>query len=614
MTLVLNRHPGSGAMHPARSLPEFRRRSLLPLYPPLFMRAAALFLLVLLPPLASAQIAIDSARTLPLGTVVTVSGYVTVGNEFGGPIYFQDGTAGLAAFYTPLHGAVQRGDSLVITGPLSEFQASTGQPGTGLFQISGQNVQYTAFPEVDKPQTPRVVTVADIGEALEGQLVLVRDATINFTGSFQANTNYALSDATGQTQLRIDNTTNLVGAAAPQGPTNVIGVVSQFRGTYQILPRDVDDLGVDGFTIPGEDLSRDLTFEVGTWNLRWFGDPNQYPDDDALQFQNVLRVLRTMDLDVIGLQEVSNPAVFAQLVDSLDGYKGILAPISQTQKTAILYKTATVDSVGAGFYLASGDWASGRYPYAFSFDATLGGRTERFLLLNLHAKATISGTASNDYVRRLADAQQLKDELDRRHPNTAVIVVGDFNDDVDVSTVQNRPSPYAAFVADADDYRFLTASLSARGFSSISGGQMIDHILVTDEVLPFYFAGTERVENPSYIGSYLSTTSDHYPVWVRFDIAEVTPVAASEAPDALALQVLPNPSAGAATLVVRGEAGGVAAVKVFDVLGRRVLSEEIVLAASFTRLPLDVPDAAGLYFVQVTTPTSRAVTRWVVAR
>ncbi len=577
----------------------------------MYRSTAFLLFCLCLAPAVNAQISLDSARTLPKNTRVTVTGFVTVANEFGGPLYFQDATAGLAVYKTDLHAAAQIGDSIVVTGPLGEFGATNGQPGTGLLEVTGTGITYEVFNNVNRPQTPRVVTLADLGEALEGQLLRVQNVTIDHEGAFSQNTSYPITDASGAATLYIDNDTDLVGASAPGGAIDLVGVLGQYRGTYQLLPRSTADLGVEPYVIPGEEVSRDATLEVGTWNIRWFGSPNERPDDDALQLQNAARVLREMQLDVVGLQEISNPTLFRQLVDSLDGYRGILAPISQTQKTAILYRTATIDSVSAGFYFTSGDWASGRYPYAFTFDATIGEKTRRFTLLNLHAKATLSATRLQDYSRRQADAAQLKAQLDARNPDDNLIVVGDFNDDVDRSVVNDQPSPYASFVADSAHYRFLTASLSERGFQSISGGQMFDHILVSDEVLRPYFEGTERVENPLYIGSYLSTTSDHYPVWVRFDFDTNTRATASEAPSAQALGTpYPSPTRGQTRIPFHLDASGPAEIAVFDLLGRRVATvQNAALPAGGHVADYDASALApGLYLVRLTTANATAST------
>ena len=53
-----------------------------------------------------------------------------------------------------------------------------------------------------------------------------------------------------------------------------------------------------------------------------------------------------------------------------------------------------------------------------------------------------------------------------------VAVLGDWNDDVDVSIVSGFPTPYTNFNADPGTFRFLTAPLSAAGISSTVTGPL----------------------------------------------------------------------------------------------------------------------------------------------
>jgi endonuclease/exonuclease/phosphatase family metal-dependent hydrolase/uncharacterized protein YdeI (BOF family) len=528
-------------------------------------------------------ISIAAARALPLGSVVTVGGRITVSNQFGGPAYFQDATGGMAAFIPALHSQAQLGDSVIITGATTEFGASSGQPGTGLFQIATVGSITPTFQIIPGGQIlvqPRVVTISQINEALEGTLVVVEDATIRQLNStatpfaFQGNTNYRFTDATGEIQLRIDNdVTSLIGATAPVNPVTVTGVVSEFRGTRQILPRFVQDIpGVITFVIPYENVPRSLTFETVTWNIEWFGSPTNGPQDRDLQLRNAARVIRTIDADLYALQEISDNAYFRGLLDTLGpGWKGFVAPIVQTQRTAYIYKTATIDSISAGFTFTTGDWANGRWPYEFVFDATVSGITRRIHAVNIHGKAT-QNNPIDDYNRRLADSQQLKAWADANRPSQNLIILGDYNDDVDVSTVNNLPSPYANFVNDSLRYKVVTKSLSLRRLQSHTTGEMIDHIMISNELYGVHMDSTERVENPSYIGSYLSTTSDHYPVWTRFDFRRLSSTERSNtAPATFALeQNYPNPFNPTTTISYEIASMSDVKLDVFDVLGRTV--------------------------------------------
>jgi endonuclease/exonuclease/phosphatase family metal-dependent hydrolase len=573
-------------------------------------------------------IPIAQARNLPLGTMVTVSGWITVGNQLGGPAYFQDGTAGLAAFWPDLHAAVQDGDSVVVSGPLGEFGNSTGVTGDGLRQISvptgsSDVITFTVHPAGRRVQTPRTITLNEMNSGLyEGQLVEIENLTISalnqtapFTGAFQANVNYTIRNTAGQVgQLRIDNNTNLVNATAPSGPVNIVGVIGRFAGTYQIFPRSSADIEVDIFEIPYEDVPKSKTFDAVTWNIEWFGASGNGPADLELQFTNVLRVIRTIDADLYALQEISNVAQFQRLVDSLDGFRGFIAPYSQAQKTAYLYKTSTIDSLNAGYATTSGQWGGGRFPFFFLFNATIDGRRERVRAINIHAKAFAT---QSDYNERLSDSQILKGVMDELYATQNTILLGDFNDDVTVSTFNRQISPYANFVQDPN-YKVITKSLSDRGQTSYSSLSNIDHILANSQMARFHLDGTERIENVSYVGSYLSTTSDHFPVWTRFAFNPVT-----SADDAAVLpggfELLPNypnPFNPSTVIGFRLSVFGEARLSVYDVLGREVaVLVDGVMSAGSHQATFDASGlSSGIYIVRLSTPQGSQTRRMMLVK
>ncbi|HKL14471.1 MAG TPA: hypothetical protein VJ915_02490, partial [Balneolaceae bacterium] len=106
---------------------------------------------------------IAEARGLEFGTRVTVAGRVTVGDEFSGPSFLQDQTAGIAVFWNPLHSAVQRGDSVIVTGPITEFNPIGGTPGDFLLQIAEyQNDDDITFEVINTTPAevePKVITL-----------------------------------------------------------------------------------------------------------------------------------------------------------------------------------------------------------------------------------------------------------------------------------------------------------------------------------------------------------------------------------------------------------------------------------------------------------------------
>lgn len=564
---------------------------------------------------------IREAKKQSFGTVISVAGRVSVANEFGGPLYLQDETGGIAVFDPTLHAAVAIGDSIAVTGPYTEF-GNGGTPGEGLGQISGQGVAWEIISTDKRVPVPKTITIADINEEREGELVRVLAVQIGgATGNpraFQPNKNYDMSDASGTAQLRIDNTTNLVGATIPEGNITITGVVGQYLGTHQLLPRFTGDVGADQQSNPGDTVPKDKTFDMATWNLKWFGDPNNEPTDDTLQLRNVIRVIDSLDADIIGLQEVVSAEYFQAILDSLPRYGGLFSyRIGQPQKLAWLFKQETVDSIGSAHVLQyPGTWGNGRYPLYFVFDATVQGVTKRMHAFLIHAKAT-GDKPADDYQQRDNDARALYNFINTSHTDDNVVVLGDFNDDVDVSTYNNQPSPYKNFVDDTQHYTVITKSLSDRGVSSYTKGNvMLDHIIVSNELSSLVFTGAEKIENPSYIGSYISTTSDHYPVLARLFLQGTTSVAnSSVATNNTSLLVTPNPVGSQATIEYSLTETGRVRLDILDAAGR-ILATVVNAVVPVGRHIVSMPSlpAAGVYYCRLHTRNGIITTPVVFVR
>lgn len=272
------------------------------------------------------------------------------------------------------------------------------------------------------------------------------------------------------------------------------------------------------------------TFDVGTWNVLWFGDVGNGPRDEALQLRRVRDVINGADLDLWGVQEVVEQAHFASLLAQLPGYAGFLANdpsvangpahysdfSNREQKVGLIYRTSVVQVLGAKVVLTEKDHEfAGRPPLEVRVRLTLGGATRDGVVLVLHAKAD---TAEASWLRRKAGSEALQAYLDAAWPDVPVWVLGDFNDDVDTSISLGRPSPYANLVAQGPRWVFPTAALSAAGISTTTGySDAIDHILASDEAMAGYAASSaEAYRVDSFIPSYNTTTSDHFPVLARF--------------------------------------------------------------------------------------------------
>ena len=269
------------------------------------------------------------------------------------------------------------------------------------------------------------------------------------------------------------------------------------------------------------------TLDVATWNLLYFGAANQGPDDEPLQMARVRDVILGTDADLWGVQEVTDAGAFAALLDQLPGYRGFLADDASVSggsdnysrgelKVGLIYKTALAEVTGARIILTELDYEfAGRPPLEVRLRVTLGGATRDVVMIVLHAKAVADETS---WERRMAAGEGLQEYLDATWPDRAVLVPGDWNDDVDESITSGRDTPYRSLVDAAPEWVFPTAGLSAAGARSMPRyTEVIDHILASDEAMAWYEEGSAMVyQVDEFIDGYLDTTSDHLPVMARF--------------------------------------------------------------------------------------------------
>ncbi len=561
---------------------------------------------------------IREARQQPLGAVLYVAGRVTVANEFGGPSYMQDGTGGIAVFGNPFSRGIALGDSVEVSGPYTEFQATTGVAGSGLGQISStatSQLSWRIIPAARIIPIAREVALGELvgasGEALEGQFVRVSGVRFSDTTSFRSATNYVVSDGSTTAQVRVSAGINLINQRIPRTALSIVGILGQFRGTYQITPRSASDLGIALSVNPADTVAKARTLDVTTWNLKWFGRPFDNdgvtrlgPADSLLQFRNVIRTLDSIDADVYALQEVSNNALFLRILDSLPRYGAVIAgfappqPQFVPQRTAYLFKRSVIDTVRSEMVLTGTQFAAGRFPLRLEFDATVQGVKRRFHTFVIHAKA---GSTQRDYDLRTSDARLLYDFLNSNYPTQNVILAGDFNDSPTVSIFQNLPSPYLPFVQDSVRYTVTTTVLAQQGLSSFNSGGMIDNIVVSNELARSVLQGGVQIESPFvYIPGYVNTTTDHFPVTARLLLDRITSVQIpTNTPSTLNLA--PNPATALATVRFVPEASGEALLTVHDVLGRAVWSAAIDVrrGEEFTQTLSVESFARGLYVCRV---------------
>ena len=288
------------------------------------------------------------------------------------------------------------------------------------------------------------------------------------------------------------------------------------------------------------------SLKVVNWNIEWFGSPVQNPANDSLQQANVTTILKKLDADIFALAEVVDTARLRSVVSQLGGYSFIISDFSSyadsltdvdyvsAQKLAFVYKTSVIRSLRSYGVLRKGgssnayyNWSSGRFPFLMEAKAKLNGDSALINFILIHAKAN-TGTAAEkitSWQRRKDGALELKDSLDTQYPSANFIILGDFNDALDKTiTLEKAPdttTSYIDFMNDTLYYKPITLPLSLSGQqSTASYNTVIDNVLASDELAVSYVPGSARVrkEVEKLVGSYSSTTTDHYPVQTNYNL------------------------------------------------------------------------------------------------
>jgi Secretion system C-terminal sorting domain/Endonuclease/Exonuclease/phosphatase family/Family of unknown function (DUF5689) len=487
---------------------------------------------------------IASVRSRSNNTNVFTGGRVTVATEFApSQIFIQDNSGGISVYNGAKNIAVeyglQLGDSVEIFGYKSNFNS--------LDQITLLALTKIGTPQYNPP--PIVINASEMA-AHEGELVTIQNVSFPGTGgNYVANTNYGF----GFVPIRILSTNGsntIVGSAIQAATGNITGISGVYGTGVQLYPRFIADLNPTGAGISDATFRDNNALNIVSWNVNWFGSPTQGPSNLTTQYNNVKTVLTTINADIFEMEEVSDSVSFQALVASIGGYTckcspeysySNSAPVDPYgQRLCFVYKNSVFSNVTTTPLLTnykndpsllvgypnsnSRFWASGRLPFMMTANVTINGVTRNMGFVAVHARANTSASPAQDiYDMRKYDVEKLKEYLDANYPNLPLIMSGDFNDDLDetVAYVATNTSTYSSFINDASNYDLFSLNLSKAGARSTVGfTDVIDHIIGSNEMSSTFI--TARVGTPqTYIASYGTTTTDHYPVMAKFNLGSL---------------------------------------------------------------------------------------------
>jgi FlgD Ig-like domain/Family of unknown function (DUF5689) len=180
-----------------------------------------------------------------LDSTVTVRGTVVSPTYTGGSssYYIQDETGGINIFKYGTDVMLNKGDVVQVTGTVDQYR--------GLTEVAFAATEDVTVLSTGASIMPTVVTLADIGEATEGNYVKVEKVKLVDASQWPdegSSANVDVSDGVDTVTFRIDSDTDIDGQVAPSWEFDLVGVVSQFTYSdpandgYQILATFYDEL------------------------------------------------------------------------------------------------------------------------------------------------------------------------------------------------------------------------------------------------------------------------------------------------------------------------------------------------------------------------------------
>lgn len=237
-----------------------------------------------------AQISILEARTLGVGSTVTIKGIITNGSELGPIRYIQDGTAATALYYPSITNNLLRGDSVQVTGTLVDFN--------GLLEMNPISAN-SLLNSGNASPNPIVLSPTQMSEEHESKLTRINGVTFALGGgTFTGGQSYTFTNMQGESAtIFVRNGHPLVGQTIPISAVDLIGLTSQYQSIYQLLLRDANDI------IPTASIN--ITSPVSVSNLSENGFTLSWETDIAGSTEIAFGLTTSLELGTVDLNNNS---------------------------------------------------------------------------------------------------------------------------------------------------------------------------------------------------------------------------------------------------------------------------------------------------------------------
>lgn len=183
---------------------------------------------------------------------VTISGRVSKIIDTEYYIQNEGKREAMCVYIAPQTGAI--GDSIVLSGTVTEYNNLTEIKNISYFCNLGNNKQVK----------PIEVKINELNEDLEGKLIEIKNATFSQGGTTISSNggSFNLSDGTGTIPLYVNYSSKLVGQKLPTGSKTITAILSQYKSTYQLIARDINDINKSSTGAESNIITANSKFDV----------------------------------------------------------------------------------------------------------------------------------------------------------------------------------------------------------------------------------------------------------------------------------------------------------------------------------------------------------------
>ena len=256
---------------------------------------------------------------------------------------------------------------------------------------------------------------------------------------------------------------------------------------------------------------------IGTFNLEWFGDGiNDRKDRTETDYKHYAEIIKKIDADILGLEEIENSGAMNKLISYLPDYAYYITKEGGQQKCALLYrKNINVKFVAEYSPIAV---EGNKTRPGLLVSASAGNFNFMVMVVHLKSSSHFENTeAKRERSIEIRTAQSTvlakwADSVLAKGNETDLIVVGDFND---TPKRKKNNTLYPLM----NQMTFLTENEKSCKYRS---AYVIDHIVVSRN------ASKRFKDNSLFVYDIFSlyndqdtkSLSDHCPIIAKFDVNE----------------------------------------------------------------------------------------------